>query len=162
MYKTFGRKYRCSAKKIIAKYSRDNKFLIPYETQKGRKYCELYNGGFKRKKSAVCFSTDPLPQYVKYDSPNQLRARLKAGVCELCRMDTDDIRIHHVRKLKDLSGNTPWEQIMLAKRRKTLAVCPKCHTKIHQLLKDDRRRAVYAEKRTYGSEARSRKPVTVI
>lgn len=132
MYKTFGRKYRCSVKKIIAKYSRDGKFLIPNETQKGRKYCELYNGGFKRKKSAVRFDSDPLPQYAKYDRPNQLRARLKAGVCELCGMDTDDVRIHHARKLKDLTGNTPWEQIMLAKRRKTLAVCPKCHAKTHQ------------------------------
>lgn len=123
MYKTFGRKYKCSVKKIIVKYSRDREFRIPYETRAGRKYCELYNGGFKRKGTAARFEFDPLSQYAKYDRPSQLCARLKAGVCALCGTDTDDVRIHHVRKLKDLTGNTRWEQAMLGIRRKTLAVC---------------------------------------
>jgi group II intron reverse transcriptase/maturase len=132
MYKTFGRKYKCSVRQVIAKYSKDGKFLVPYETQKGKKFCELYNGGFKRKNFDVKFDTDPLPQYVKYDRPNQLRARIVAGICELCGQKIDDLRIHHVRKLKDLSGNTKWEQLMQAKRRKTLAVCPQCHAEIHK------------------------------
>ena len=131
MYKTFGRKYKCSVKKIIHKYSRDGKFQIRYETKDGTKYCELYNGGFKRQKTVVKFDTNLLPQYVKYDSPNMLRARLKAGICELCGGKTDDVRIHHIRRLKDLTDNTEWERKMRAKRRKTLAVCPSCHSMIH-------------------------------
>ena len=132
MYKTFGRKYKCSAKKIIHKYSRDGKFLVPYETQNGIKYCELYDEGFRRRKRAVKFNTDPLPQYVKYDRPNLLRTRMKAGICELCGDKTDYIQVHHIRKLKELSGNIAWEEIMKAKRRKTLAVCQNCHALIHK------------------------------
>lgn len=131
MYKTLGRKYKCSVKKIINKYSRDGKFRIRYETKKGTKYCELYNDGFKRRKTAVKFNTNLLPQFVKYDSPNMLRTRLKAGICELCNGKTNDVRIHHIRRLKDLTDNTEWERKMRAKRRKTLAVCPRCHSMIH-------------------------------
>ena len=38
--------------------------------------------------------------------------------------------MHHVRKLKDLKGKSDWEKNMIARRRKTLAVCSKCHAKI--------------------------------
>jgi hypothetical protein len=34
MYKTFGLKYKCSVKKIIAKYSRDGKFGVAYENKR--------------------------------------------------------------------------------------------------------------------------------
>lgn len=131
MYKTFGLKYRCSVKKIIAKYSRNGKFGVPYETKSGRKFSELYDAGFKRVKRPVLFDTDTLPQYVYYGRPDQLRARLNAKVCELCGIETENPQVHHVRKLADLTGDTPWETIMRAKRRKTLVVCSACHEKMH-------------------------------
>ncbi|OLN25825.1 hypothetical protein DSOL_5220 [Desulfosporosinus metallidurans] len=34
--------------------------------------------------------------------------------------------------LKELSGNTHWEQVMQLKRRKTLVVCEDCHKAIHE------------------------------
>ena len=34
-------------------------------------------------------------------------------------------------KEKDLKGKQLWEIVMIAKRRKTLAVCKDCHNKIH-------------------------------
>jgi hypothetical protein len=39
--------------------------------------------------------------------------------------------MHHVRKLKDLKGKAAWEQLMISRRRKTMAVCEDCHRKIH-------------------------------
>lgn len=39
--------------------------------------------------------------------------------------------MHHVRTLKDLKGNNEWEQQMLKRHRKTLAVCETCNAKIH-------------------------------
>ena len=133
MYKTFGLKYKCSVKKVIAKFSRSGVFGVAYETKSGRKFSELYNSGFKRKKRAIPFDTDILPQYVYYGRSDQLRARLRSGVCELCGIDTENPQVHHVRKLKDLTGNAPWEEIMRAKRRKTLVVCSACHEKIHPI-----------------------------
>ena len=50
----------------------------------------------------------------------------EAGVCELCGRTTNEIIMHHVRKLKELKGNTEWERKMIDIRRKSLAVCPEC------------------------------------
>lgn len=132
MFKTFGLKYRCSVKKVIAKFSRNGKFGIYYETKRGTKFSELYNQGFKRKSHQTLFDTDTLPQYVYYGRPDQLRARLKAKTCELCGLDTEIPIVHHVKKLKDLTGTELWERIMIEKRRKTLVVCTSCHNKIHE------------------------------
>ena len=59
--------------------------------------------------------------------------RLKACRCELCGHEGNDRKyeIHHVNKVKNLKGKTQWEQVMIAKRRKTLVVCYECHQKIH-------------------------------
>lgn len=130
MYKTFGLKYRKSVYKIQRKYRRNGIFSVPYNTKAGLKYCEFYHDGFKCKTEVCRFDPDLLPPYVKYDNPNYLRTRIKNGVCELCGGATNDIRMHHVRKLKDLKPDSEWNRIMLAKCRKTLAVCPDCFAKI--------------------------------
>ena len=57
--------------------------------------------------------------------------RLKGHKCECCGAETDDIEIHHVRKLKDLSGKAEWERQMIARKRKTMALCHSCHVKLH-------------------------------
>ena len=58
--------------------------------------------------------------------------RLKAKVCEVCGCtDSDSYEIHHVNKVKNLKGKADWEKVMLAKRRKTIVVCHKCHMRIH-------------------------------
>ena len=59
--------------------------------------------------------------------------RLKARVCELCSStDKKYYEIHHVNKVKNLSGKESWERIMIAKRRKTIVVCRDCHKQIHR------------------------------
>lgn len=58
--------------------------------------------------------------------------RLNAKVCELCGSeDSGKYEIHHINKVKNLSGKEYWERIMLAKKRKTIVVCKDCHKKIH-------------------------------
>ncbi len=75
---------------------------------------------------------DVLETYKKYDRPNTLAGKLRAKTCELCQTTCDDIEIHQVKRLKDLTGNSLWETIMWQRRRKTLAVCPSCHGEIHE------------------------------
>lgn len=59
-------------------------------------------------------------------------SRLAAKVCELCgTTDAQSYEIHHVHKVKDLKGKELWEQVMIAKRRKTIVLCKKCHYEIH-------------------------------
>src|SRR5215813_5498956 len=62
--------------------------------------------------------------------------RLLAETCELCG-STDQVEVHHVRKLADLqrkgrSARPLWVQRMAALRRKTLGVCQACHHAIHR------------------------------
>jgi len=67
---------------------------------------------------------------------NELVKRLLAQRCELCG-STQDIEVHHIRKLAALKrpGRTErpaWVIRMSALRRKTLVTCRRCHTAIHQ------------------------------
>ena len=62
---------------------------------------------------------------------NSLIKRLKASQCEWCGAENVPIEIHHVRKLKDLSGRKQWEIAMIGRKRKTMALCIDCHDKLH-------------------------------
>ena len=132
MMKTFARKYKTNVNVIKARYVRDGNFMVEYRNKSGVKQAVFYNGGFKRKMEAIkSTNVSVLPQYKKYDRPNSLRNRIKLGLCEMCDQKTDNISLHQVKLLKSLKGKTKWELLMLERRRKTLAVCPKCHSEIH-------------------------------
>lgn len=131
MYKVFANKYKSSVKKILLKYKKNKVFQVAYENSKGKTlYQSFYHDGFKRKKVAGNIYCDTIPRTVSITGGrNSLMERLKLRVCELCGA-TDKLEMHHVRKLKDLKGKSDWEKRMIARRRKTLAVCSKCHAKI--------------------------------
>jgi group II intron reverse transcriptase/maturase len=83
-----------------------------------------------RKETANC---DPSTT-VKWNRRSELVKRLLAGVCELCGC-TEDCEVHHIRKLSDIDKRgrrpkTEWEQVMIARRRKTLVLCQKCHAAV--------------------------------
>lgn len=70
-------------------------------------------------------------QYTPGDHYTRLTDRLQGHVCEFCGAETEDIEIHHIRKLKDLSGKAEWERHMIARKRKTMTLCHSCHVKLH-------------------------------
>ncbi|MGH8929826.1 MAG: hypothetical protein ACRDZO_04100 [Egibacteraceae bacterium] len=80
----------------------------------------------------------PAPEVCANRCPFRYRGlihRLLRGVCEICQ-GTDDIQVHHVRKLADLTApgraDTPaWMKTMARMRRKSLIVCGCCHDFIH-------------------------------
>ncbi len=129
MYKTFACKYKSTTRKIIRKYSRDKEFGVEYTNKKGKVVrCKFYNDGFKRKElSRIKFNEEMPPVIITRTS---LIDRIKANKCEICGAKTTTM-MHHVRKLKDLKGKKLWEKHMIARRRKTIAVCHDCHWKIH-------------------------------
>lgn len=132
MYKTYAGKYSTSKKKIIAKYKKNGVFAIPYTNKRGYTfYREFYDKGFKRKEMPDVNLNDRLSNTIAITGGrNGLITRLQAQVCELCG-STDELEMHHVRKLKDLKGKSDWEVKMIARKRKTLALCIKCHHKVH-------------------------------
>ncbi|EEM56462.1 Group II intron-encoded protein LtrA [Bacillus thuringiensis serovar monterrey BGSC 4AJ1] len=131
MYKTFASKYRKSKRKIIDKYSINGNFGVKYIVKGEEKIRFLYNEGFKRKRPVTEMKTDYLPTIMQYKGRTSLISRLEAQTCEICKTEEKPFEVHHVRKLKDLKGKKRWEQRMIARRRKTLVVCLKCHRDIH-------------------------------
>ncbi|WP_240315421.1 reverse transcriptase domain-containing protein [Mucilaginibacter pineti] len=132
MYKTYACKYRSSTRKMIRKFNKDGAFAVAYTNKKGQtRYRMFYDKGFKRKSIKEADWTDTFPSFMVYTTRTSLMDRIKANQCEFCNNMENDLQMHHVRKLKDLKGKQDWEKHMIARRRKTLAVCKKCHRKIH-------------------------------
>jgi len=61
--------------------------------------------------------------------------RLLKTTCEVCGAPAT-LEAHHIRKLADIQkggrrDKPKWMQIMIARRRKTLMICQKCHNAMH-------------------------------
>lgn len=132
MFKTYAGKYRTSMRKAIAKLRIGKNFGIKYTDKNGKtKTRFFYNEGFARKPMQKKSKVDNIPNTVKYSAKTSLMDRLSARQCELCGKTNTDIEIHHIRKLKNLKGKAQWERFMIARNRKTLALCVDCHEKLH-------------------------------
>lgn len=129
--KTLAGKHRSKVSIIRAMYKDGTgKWAIPYETKTGIK--KMYFANYADCKGKKF--TDIVPQTAKNYSHDvtTLESRLKAKICEVCGCtENDRYEIHHVNKVKNLKGKSEWEKIMIAKRRKTIVVCHKCHMAIH-------------------------------
>lgn len=132
MFKTFATKYRTTMRRMITKLRIGKNFGVRFIDKKGKSKTRLfYNEGFARKPLQKHAVVDVIPNTVMYSSKTSLMVRLSAGQCELCGKTDCEIEIHHVRKLKDLKGKSYWERFMIARNRKTLALCIDCHEQLH-------------------------------
>lgn len=132
MYKTYATKYRDTKHNMIEKYRINKDFGVKYKTKDGKeKICLFYNEGFRSKDVNYNADVDNVTDKRIYLGRTSLIHRLEASKCELCGAENAPIEIHHVRKLKDLQGKKFWEKFMIARRRKTLALCHKCHVDLH-------------------------------
>lgn len=129
--KTLAHKHKSTTSKMIGKFA-DGKggWSIPYQTKKGAKRL-----GFA--KYLDCKETNNFKDIIIETSQifsksrTTFEERLSAKICELCGKTGVPLEIHHVNKVKNLKGKAFWEVMMIAKKRKTLAVCKDCHHKIH-------------------------------
>ena len=129
--KTLANKHKSTSRKIRNKY-KDGRggWSIPYQTGKGEKRLKFAN--FRDCKSAKKVSDCVVDHAMIHTrTTTTFEKRLLAEVCELCGKTGVPLEIHHVNKVKNLKGKEYWEIVMIAKKRKTLAVCEDCHHKIH-------------------------------
>ena len=130
--KTLAGKHKCKTGKIRAMYKDGHgKWGIPYMTKQGRKRC--YFADYRKCKEVINPSDIISVAATRFAyTTTTFECRLSAKICELCgTTDANHYEIHHVHRVKDLKGKEPWEQIMIAKRRKTMVVCENCHKRIH-------------------------------
>jgi len=129
--KTLASKHESTSRKIINKF-RDGKggWGIPYETKKGPKRQAFAK--FMDCKNTDLYTDTIIDWQIKHNgSRTTFESRLSARICELCNKSDVPLEIHHINKVKNLKGKQFWELMMIAKKRKTLAVCKDCHHKIH-------------------------------
>ena len=131
MYKTFAGKYRTSMRKIIQKYTKNRDFVITYQGKSGEKSVAFYNQGMRRDTHVSATDPDIIGRARENRNYTSLVQRLRGCQCEWCGATDVEIEIHHVKKLKDLSGRAEWERHRIARRRKTMALCHNCHVKLH-------------------------------
>ena len=132
MFKTFAAKYQTSMRKAIRRLRIGKNFGVRFIGKKGKQETRLfYHDGFARKPTMKSAAVDCIPNTARFSSKTSLMDRLAARQCELCGKTDVDIEMHHVRKLKDLKGKYEWERFMIARKRKTLALCVDCHRKLH-------------------------------
>ena len=100
MLKTLAGKHRTNVSVIKKRHMVNGVLRIPYDTTKGRKYCEFYHDGFRKHSDGYDNVADVMPSYRKYDSRHTIVNRIKAGVCEICGEHADYLCMHHVRTLE--------------------------------------------------------------
>ena len=142
LLKTLAFKHKSSMNKIKKKYAceitdktsgKTLKCIQVIVERKDKKPLIAQFGGISlthKRKTVI----DDMP-YKVWGGRTELLKRLLADTCELCG-STENIEVHHIRKLSDLDtkGKTEkpiWIQIMATRKRKTLDVCRNCHNKIH-------------------------------
>jgi len=104
------------------------------ETDKGRRLMTFGDFHLNVDKTPSYTDRDP---YLAVLRERELSFRLKHHTCELCGTESQDLVVHHIRRMKDIrkkveKGQAPrWQEIMASRNRKTLVICRKCHYQIH-------------------------------
>jgi hypothetical protein len=140
LLKTLANKHRSSVAQMVQKFSAatlitegPRKCIKLIIRREGKEPLVATFGGipFTRKKDAVL--VDEVVQPI-FNPRVELVQRLQADRCEICE-STEGVQVHHIRKLADLkkTGRTLdlFQQIMAARKRKTLVLCRKCHADAH-------------------------------
>lgn len=126
MYKTIAQKLNLTMSQTKLKFLKDKKFIVPFTGKNGEvRYRIFYDGGFKRKEPFNGSIVDYIPN-TAFVPKLSLMERSKTGTCEICGKKGNLI-MHHVRNLNQLKADSPWNAIMIKKRRKTLAICESCN-----------------------------------
>ena len=137
LVKTLAKKYKTTCAKIYQRHGTTLKVnegtykVLQVKLDRGSEKSPLmaHFGGVSlqwNKWVAISDTVKPI-----WSKRSEIVERLLAQECELCGAK-DNIEVHHVRKLADLAlkghANRPeWMKLMVARKRKTLIVCQKCH-----------------------------------
>jgi group II intron reverse transcriptase/maturase len=139
--KTMANKHQTSVQKIATMLNRGS-YMAVRETGSNGKTTEtkLFRVKDVKRKAIPYGYIDNPPLVFKYTGGSELLKRMNANKCEYCGTEGGYFENHHVRHLADMKeGKQPWQQLMIARKRKTLVLCVDCHHKLHAGKLPDRR-----------------------
>jgi len=137
---TLAGKHKTTRGQIIRQYTEEietpegpKKAIVVKIDREGKEPLVARFGGYTFRRIPDKPIADELP--MRFHSRATLEQRMQSNQCEMCGA-TENIEVHHIRKLADLKkagqAEKPlWAQRMAQVRRKTLVVCTKCHDDIH-------------------------------
>jgi len=140
--RTLGKKLKISKTKVYRKYkttytNQDGTFkvlevVVPRRDDQASLVARFGGVSLKYNRWVSINETETVPIW---SGRSEVVERLLAQQCELCGC-SENIEVHHIRKLADLdsNGQSPkpeWAKRMAARRRKSLVVCQRCHNQIH-------------------------------
>lgn len=141
LVKTLAHKFKTTARKIYRRYrtmlqTEEGLYkVLQVKLERGPNQAPLtahFGGVSLHYNRWVAISDETKPIWSKR---SELVQRLLAQKCELCG-STEKVEAHHIRKLADIEQKgrrvqPEWVKRMIARKRKTLIVCQKCHNQIH-------------------------------
>jgi len=134
LIKTLANKHRVRKSQILARLKTGSEFISKYRV-KGEEHSITVFRLKHLNRNAEIWNVDEIPQiWCLTLARNELVKRLNLGKCEYCGATEVPTEVHHVRKLKDLRTKRnllKWQEVMIARRRKTLVLCSDCHGLLH-------------------------------
>ncbi len=130
LFKTLAAKRKTSVKQVAKSLKlEDGSYGIHYQMKGEERTLKLFRLKMWKRPQGGQASLDKEPKVAQYTlARSELIRRLNASQCEYCETKTGPFEVHHVRGLKSIkSGKELWQQIMIARNRKTLVLCKRCH-----------------------------------
>lgn len=126
MLRTMAAKHKCSVRTVSRRIKHGKRRGV----KTANKFYQVWTLSQLAKPISVL--ADSIPITAKYSGRTELVDRLLANRCEYCGDTKGKFEVHHVRKLKDVKdGTEKWKRLMIARNRKTLVLCVKCHDLLH-------------------------------
>ncbi len=139
--KTIAAKHQTTVHKISSALNRGGYMAVRVPRRDGEvKECKLFHPRDVNRDYIEDARVDFPMLTFQFTSSTELLQRMEARKCEYCEAEEGYFEVHHVRKLADIhKGKAPWERFMIARRRKTLILCIRCHDLLHAGTLPDRR-----------------------
>jgi group II intron reverse transcriptase/maturase len=143
LYKTLAGKHQTSVRKMVRTMKSGKQYIWRCTGRNGQpKHFAIQRfGDLLKQKAPGGAEVDVQPNTIVLRAARtKLIDRLTANACEYCGKHGGYFEVHHIRKMKDLTGKQAWEKHMIALRRKTIVLCIQCHHLLHAGTLPDMRR----------------------
>jgi RNA-directed DNA polymerase len=140
LFKTLAHKHKTSVMKIMKQLKTEDGHVLTVHGEKKTRTIRVFRLKDLKPPRSSDQSLDLAPNtFALTLCRSELIRRLNTQICEYCETTQGPFEVHHVRKLKDVAkGKEMWQKMMIARQRKTLVLCRRCHHRLHEGTLPDR------------------------
>lgn len=131
---TLAGKFKKTCKQVRSSMKRGDDHFVSYELKGKTRYLRVFKVKHRKPKKGFHDPDVIETTGIFTQQSYEILRRLDKSECEYCGCRSDNLEVHHVRRLKDLQNKKnkkPWEIRMCQLRRKTMVLCSECHDELH-------------------------------